>query len=481
MAKNTVVLPEVTIRFAGDSGDGMQITGDQFTNTSALVGNDLSTLPDFPAEIRAPAGTLAGVSSFQVHFSSRDIHTPGDLLDVLVAMNPAALKVNLEYLKPNGIIIANTAQFVSKNLKLAGYDSNPLTDGSLSKYQVFPVNITELTAEALKEYTDLTAREVERCKNFFALGMVYWLFHRPLDYTIQWITDYFTKRKRPKYIAPNVAALKAGAAYAEATELFATTYEVKPAPLPPGRYRNITGNTGLVFGLLAASKKSGLPLFYAGYPITPASSILHELAGLRRFRVKTFQAEDEIAAVCAVIGAAYGGSLAVTGTSGPGMALKQEAISLAVSVELPIVICNIQRGGPSTGLPTKTEQADLFQAVVGRHGEAPLPVLAASRPSDCFETVYEAVRIAIKYMTPVILLSDGYIGQGSEPWRIPSLDQLPDILVEFHKNPATFAPYQRDPETLDHLPRIRSHRLPCRARTPHRRAGKRRHHRQRLL
>lgn len=448
MAKNREIVSEITIRFAGDSGDGMQITGDQFTNTSALVGNDLGTLPDYPAEIRAPAGTLAGVSSFQVHFSSRDIHTPGDVLDVLVAMNPAALKVNLEYLKPNGIIIANTAQFVSKNLKVAGYESNPLTDGSLSGYQVFPVNITELTAEALKEFTDLTAREVERCKNFFALGMVYCLFNRPLDYTIHWITDYFTKRRRPKYIAPNIAALKAGFAYADSTEIFATTYEVKPAPLPPGRYRNITGNTGIVLGLVAASKKSGLPLFYAGYPITPASSILHELAGLRRFRVKTFQAEDEIAAMCSAIGAAYGGALAVTGTSGPGMALKQEAISLAVSVELPVIICDIQRGGPSTGLPTKTEQADLFQAIVGRHGEAPVPVIAAARPADCFETVYEAIRIALKYMTPVILLSDGYIGQGSEPWRIPSMDELPPLKVAFHDNPATFKPYQRDPDTL---------------------------------
>ncbi|MBM3214654.1 2-oxoacid:acceptor oxidoreductase subunit alpha [Candidatus Poribacteria bacterium] len=447
MTQRLEVVNEVTIRFAGDSGDGMQITGDQFTNTSALVGNDLSTLPDFPAEIRAPAGTLAGVSSFQVHFSSFDIHTPGDSLDVLVAMNPAALKVNLGFVKPNGIIIANTAQFVSKNLRLAGYAEDPLQDGSLASYQVFPVNITELTAHALADIPDLTAREIERCKNFFALGIVFWLFHRPMEHTIRWIEDYFTKRRRPKYVAANVSALKGGAAFAEATELFATTYEVRPAPLQAGLYRNLTGNTGLALGLLAAATRSGLQLFYAGYPITPASAILHDLSGYKRFGVRTFQAEDEIAAAGAALGAAYGGALAVTGTSGPGIALKQETISLAVSVELPMVICNVQRGGPSTGLPTKTEQSDLFQAIVGRHGEAPLPVIAASRPSDCFDAAFEACRVAIKYMTPVILLSDGYIGQGSEPWRIPSVPDLPKIDVPERPAAEGFAPYLRDPDT----------------------------------
>ncbi len=449
MAKSTVELQEAVIRFADDSGTGMQVSGDQFANTSALFGNDLSTLPDFPAEIRAPAGTLAGVSSFQVRFSSKDIHTPGDHVDLLIAMNPAALKNNLKLVKPNGIILTNEPSFNNaKNLRLAGYDQNPLQTSELDKYQVVKVDMIDLTNRALEEFTELSKKDKDRAKNMFALGMVFWLFNRPLEHTVKWIQTYFDRPNRRQYIEPNIAALKAGYVYAEATELFATSYEVKPATLQPGKYRNINGNTGLVFGLLAASQKSGLPLFYSGYPITPASAILHELASYKRFGARAFQAEDEIAAMCAAIGAAYGGSLAVTASSGPGIALKQEALGLAISVELPVIVCNIQRGGPSTGLPTKTEQSDLFQAVGGRHGESPLPVLATSRPSDCFDTIYEAARVAIKYMTPVLLLSDGYLGTGTEPWTVPDLDSLPDIQPQFATDPEGFEPYMRDPVTL---------------------------------
>lgn len=426
----------------------MQVSGDQFATASALFGNDLSTLPDFPAEIRAPAGTLAGISSFQVRFSSEDIHTPGDDVDVLVAMNPAALKVSLPLVRANGIILVNTAGFSAKNLRLADYDTNPLQDSSLDRYQVFPVDLVALTKSALVEFTELSAREVERAKNMFGLGMVFWLFHRPLEHTVEWIRSYFSRPGREKFIEPNIEALKAGYVYAEATELFATSYTVKPAPLKPGTYRNINGNAGIVMGLIAASKKSSLPLFFAGYPITPASQILHELSAYRHCGVKTVQCEDEIAAMGAAIGGAYGGALSVTASSGPGIALKQEALSLAISMELPLIVCNIQRGGPSTGLPTKTEQSDLFQAICGRHGESPVPVLATSRPGDCFDVAYAAASIAVKYMTPVILLSDGYLGNGTEPWRVPNADDLPPIPVKFHTEVEGFQPFGRDPETL---------------------------------
>lgn len=427
----------------------MQVSGDQFANTSALFGNDLSTLPSFPAEIRAPAGTVAGISSFQVRFSNKDIHTPGDQVDALIAMNPAALKTSLDIVKPNGIILTNEPAFNSaKNLRLAEYDQNPLETSELDKYQVVKVDMIDLTNKALEEFTDLTKKEKDRCKNMFALGMVFWLFNRPLEHTVKWIQTYFDRPNRRQFIEPNIAALKAGYVYAEATDLFAASYEVKPAQLQPGKYRNINGNTGLVFGLLAASQKSGLPLFYSGYPITPASAILHEIASHKQFGARAFQAEDEIAAMCAAIGAAYGGSLAVTASSGPGIALKQEALSLAISVELPMIVCNIQRGGPSTGLPTKTEQSDLFQAIGGRHGESPLPVLATSRPSDCFDTVYEAARVAVKYMTPVMLLSDGYLGNGTEPWAVPDMSSLPDIQPQFAADPDGFEPFMRDPVTL---------------------------------
>jgi 2-oxoglutarate ferredoxin oxidoreductase subunit alpha len=448
MAKPVEELTDVVIRFADDSGTGMQVSGDQFATTSALFGNDMSTLPDFPAEIRAPAGTLAGISSFQVRFSSADIHTPGDDVDVLIAMNPAALKVSLPLVRANGIIIVNTAGFSAKNLRLADYDTNPLEDSSLDRYQIFPIDLVELTKLALAEFTDITSRETERAKNMFALGIVFWLFHRPLEHTIAWIRTYFDRPGREKFIEPNIEALKAGYVYAEATEMFATSYEVRPARLRPGTYRNVNGNAGIVMGLIAASKKSGLPLFYAGYPITPASQILHELSQYRHCGVKTVQCEDEIAAMGAAIGAAYGGALTVTASSGPGIALKQEALSLAISMELPLLVCNIQRGGPSTGLPTKTEQSDLFQAICGRHGESPVPVIATARPSDCFDVAYMAARIAIKYMTPVIILSDGYLGNGTEPWLIPDADTLDPIPVKFHTEVEGFQPFSRDPETL---------------------------------
>lgn len=443
--KKTETLNEVVIHFAGDSGDGMQLTGTQFTTSSAIAGNDLNTFPDFPAEIRAPAGTTYGVSGYQIHFGSRKIHTPGDRSDVLVAMNPAALRVNLKHLRDGGIIIANNQGFSPKNLKLAGYDKNPLEDGSLSNYQVYRVDISKLTANALEDL-NLGSKVVERCKNFFALGLMYWMYNRPVEPTINWIQDKF--KSKPELIEANTRALKAGLHYGDITEIFTTRYEVKPAKLKPGTYRNITGNSALALGLIAAAKKSNLELYLGAYPITPASDVLHELSQYKNYNVKTFQAEDEIAAITAAIGASYGGSLAVTATSGPGMALKMEAVGLAVMMELPLVIANIQRGGPSTGLPTKTEQADLFQAIFGRNSEAPVCVLAAATPSDCFTMAYEASRLAIKYMTPVILLSDGYIANGSEPWLFPKAKDLDEIPIKFHTDTENFMPYSRNEKTL---------------------------------
>lgn len=443
--KPTQSLDEVTIRFAGDSGDGMQLTGTQFTNTTALLGNDLSTLPDFPAEIRAPQGTLFGVSGFQIHFGSKEIHTPGDQCDVLVAMNAAALKVNLGSLVDGGAIISNTDGFNDKNLKLAGYSANPLKDGSLSKYRVFEVDITKLTALALQDM-GLSSKIVDRSKNFFALGMMYWMYNRPIDSTMEWIKKKFSSK--PEIMEANIRVLKAGWNYGETTEIFAVRYEVARAKLPPGKYRNITGNQATAWGLMAAARKAKLDLFLGTYPITPASDILHELAMYKNFGVKTFQAEDEIAGITSAIGAAFGGGLGVTTTSGPGVALKTEALGLAVMVELPLICVNVQRGGPSTGLPTKTEQADLLQAMYGRNGEAPIPIVAASTPADCFDGVFEAARLALKYMTPVFFLSDGYLGNGSEPWLIPDYDKLPDISQKFRTNAEGFLPYLRDDATL---------------------------------
>ena len=448
MRKPVEQIEEATILFAGDSGDGSQTIGTQMTETTALIGNDVATLPDYPAEIRAPAGSTAGVSGFQLHFSSEQIHTPGDLCDVLVAMNPAALKVHLNKLKPNGILIVNDDNFADRNLRLAGYESNPLEDDALTKYQVFQVELTQLTRKAL-ETTDLTTGEIDRCKNFFALGMILWFYNRPMEYTMKWIKAKFAKK--PEYIEANILALRAGNTYCEATEQFAVSYDVKPAVFEPGTYRNIEGNMATVLGLVAASHQSGLPLVYGSYPITPASDILHGLAQYRNFGVVTMQMEDEIAAVGVAIGAAFSGALGVTGSSGPGLALKSEAINLAMIAELPIVICNIQRAGPSTGMPTKTEQSDLLQMFYGRNGESPVPIIASSRPYDCFETVYEACRIAVKYRTPVIFLSDLYIGMGAEPWKIPQLSELPEIRANFAVSADTnngFEPYLRDPKTL---------------------------------
>jgi 2-oxoglutarate ferredoxin oxidoreductase subunit alpha len=438
-------LDRVVIRFAGDSGDGMQLTGMQFTTESALAGNDIGTLPDFPAEIRAPAGTLAGVSGFQVNFSSLEVYTPGDNPDVLVVMNPAALKVNIGDLKPGGILLADRDGFDAANLKKAGYASNPLEDGSLSQYQIFVTDMTGMTLQVLEDLK-LSNKVAGRCKNFFALGLCSWLYSRPIEPTLKWIQDKF--KRTPELVEANARVLKAGYHFGETAELFAVQYEVKPARIAPGTYRNLTGNTALALGLVAAASKAGLPLFLGSYPITPASDILHELAQFKNFGVHTFQAEDEIAGVCSALGASFGGSVGVTTSSGPGIALKQEAINLAVMVELPLVICNVQRGGPSTGLPTKTEQADLYQAIFGRNSDSPLPVLAAATPGDCFSMAYEAVRIAIKYMTPVILLSDGYLANGAEPWLIPRFEDLPPIPVRFRTEPEGFFPYLRDAETL---------------------------------
>ncbi|HXU21615.1 MAG TPA: 2-oxoacid:acceptor oxidoreductase subunit alpha [Verrucomicrobiae bacterium] len=439
------LIDRAVIRFCGDSGDGMQITGSQFTNTVALYGNDLATLPDFPAEIRAPAGTLPGVSGFQVHFSSSDVYTPGDSVDALIAMNPAALKMNIADLKPNGILIVNLNDFGETDLRKAQMTANPLEDHSLDAYRLFSVELTKLTRAALKDL-GLDNKTVDRCKNFFALGMCYWLYNRSLDNSLRWIEEKF--KSKPSLVQANRTAMQAGYSYCEATEAFQISYEIPPAKLAPGLYRNISGNTALAMGFVAASQKAGIPLFLGSYPITPASDILHELSGYKDFGVITFQAEDEIAAITSAIGAAYAGALGITSTSGPGMALKTEALGLAVAVELPLVICDIQRGGPSTGLPTKTEQADLLQALFGRNSEAPIPVLAPATPGDCFWVALEASRIAIKYMVPVIILSDGYLANGAEPWKIPDLSQLPDIAVKFEKNPEGFHPYRRNPETL---------------------------------
>ena len=445
------VLENVTIRFAGDSGDGVQQVGGQFTTTSAVLGNDLSTFPDFPAEIRAPAGTLPGVSGFQIQFASRDIHTPGDQPDVLVAFNPAALLVNIKDMAPNSVVIVNTDAFDEVDLKKAGCSTNPLEDGTLSAYNTFRIPITELTLKAL-EPVQMTHKDKERCKNYFALGVLYWLYNRPMDTTLHHIQDKFGKDKygkpTPHLVESNSLALKAGWGYAEASELFRSQYEVPPATYAPGRYRNVMGNEALALGLVAGGKLSGLPIFYGSYPITPASDILHDLSKYKNFGVVTFQAEDEIAAVTAAIGASYAGAIGVTGTSGPGVALKSEAINLAVMVELPLVIVDVQRGGPSTGLPTKTEQADLLQALYGRNSESPVCVLAPATPGDCFDMAIQAVRIATKYMVPVFILSDGYLANGAEPWKLPRLQDLPKITVKFQTEPDHFAPYLRDEITL---------------------------------
>jgi 2-oxoglutarate ferredoxin oxidoreductase subunit alpha len=439
------VIDQAVIRFAGDSGDGMQVTGSQFTNTVALYGNDIATFPDYPAEIRAPAGTEPGVSGFQLNFSSGEVHTPGDAVDVLIAMNPAALKVNVGDLKPNGILIVNADSFKETDLRKARLTTNPLEDHSLDKFRVFPVELQRLTRAAL-EHLGLDAKAMDRCKNFFSLGMCYWLYNRSMEPTVRWIDDKF--KKKPLLVEANKLALKAGYSYCEATEVFQISYEIPPAQLSPGFYRNLSGNQALALGFVTAAKKAGLKLFLGSYPITPASDILHELSHYKDFGVLTFQAEDEIAAITSSIGASFAGLLAITTTSGPGMALKTEALGLAVMTELPLVICDIQRGGPSTGLPTKTEQADLLQALFGRNSEAPIPVLAAATPGDCFWVAVEASRIALKYMVPVIILSDGYLANGAEPWRIPGVDEIPGIPVTFAKNPEGFLPYKRNPDTL---------------------------------
>jgi 2-oxoglutarate/2-oxoacid ferredoxin oxidoreductase subunit alpha len=446
-------LHRVVIRFAGDSGDGMQLTGDRFTSASALFGNDLSTLPEFPAEIRAPAGTLAGVSSFQVHISDHEITTPGDAPSVLVAMNPAALKADLDRLEPGGTLIVNTDTFDERNLAKAGYAESPLTDGSLKGYTVYEVPMTSLTKEATAPL-GVKPRDADRSKNFFALGLVSWMYTRPVEPTLQWIEDKF--KKSAQVLASNTAAFKAGYNFGETAELFGHSYQVKPAHLPAGTYTNITGNIALAWGVVAAGQLAKLPVFLGSYPITPASDILHELSKHKNFGIRTFQAEDEIAAAGSALGAAFAGHLGVTTTSGPGVALKSETISLGVSLELPLLVIDIQRGGPSTGLPTKTEAADLLMAMYGRHGEAPLPIVAAMSPSHCFFAAIEAVRIAVKYRTPVILLSDGYLANGAEPWLLPDISTLPDISVPFAEKPnhvredgtEVFWPYLRDPETL---------------------------------
>jgi 2-oxoglutarate ferredoxin oxidoreductase subunit alpha len=449
MTKEVKQLDRVVIRFAGDSGDGMQLTGDRFTSETAAFGNDLSTLPNFPAEIRAPAGTLPGVSSFQVHFANYDILTPGDTPDVLVAMNPAALKANVGDLAAGAMIIANTDEFTTRNLTKAGYERNPLEDGSLSAYQLQAVPLTSTTVRALDSF-EISRKDAERAKNMFALGLLSWMYNRPTEGTIKFLEAKFAAK--PEIAAANVAAFRAGYNYGDTTESFAVSYEVKPAVLPPGTYRNISGNLALAYGLIAGSRQSGLPLFLGSYPITPASDILHELSKHKRFGVRTFQAEDEIAGIGAALGAAFGGAIGVSTTSGPGLSLKSETVGLAVSLELPLLICDIQRGGPSTGLPTKTEQSDLLLAMFGRNGEAPLPIVAPRSPSDCFDVALEAVRLATTYRTPVLLLSDGYLANGSEPWRIPDTADLPGLRVTFATEPngadGTFLPYLRDPETL---------------------------------
>ena len=449
----TESIDRVIIRFAGDSGDGMQLTGDRFTSASALFGNDLATLPDFPAEIRAPAGTIAGVSAFQVHISDHEITTPGDAPNVLVAMNPAALRSDLHRLEPGGSVIVNTDAFTERNIAKAGYDSDPLHDGTLDGYKVYEIPMTDLTKKSV-EHLGVKPRDAERSKNFFALGVVSWMYTRPAEPTLEWITEKFGKT--PTVADANTAAFKAGHAFGETAELFDHPYEVKPAIREPGTYTNITGNVALAWGLVAASQLADMPLFLGSYPITPASDILHELSKHKNFGVRTMQAEDEIAGVGSALGAAFGGHLAVTTTSGPGVALKGETIGLAVSLELPLVVVDIQRGGPSTGLPTKTEAADLLMALYGRHGESPMPIVAASTPAGCFDDAIEACRIALKYRTPVFLLSDGYLANGAEPWKLPDVDTLPDISTSFETEPngtnpngdPVHMPYVRDPQTL---------------------------------
>jgi 2-oxoglutarate/2-oxoacid ferredoxin oxidoreductase subunit alpha len=451
--RRTEKLDSVVIRFAGDSGDGMQLTGDRFTAETASLGNDLATLPNFPAEIRAPQGTLPGVSSFQLHFADHDVLTPGDAPDVLVAMNPAALKANLGDLARGTTVIVNTDEFSKRNLSKVGYLTSPLDDGSLDSYRVHPVPLTSLTVEALKG-SGLSRKDAERAKNMFALGLLCWLYNRPTEGTERFLTSKFASK--PEILAANLTAFKAGWAFGETTESFAVSYQIAPAPAPSGHYRNVTGNVALAYGLVAAAHRSGLRLVLGSYPITPASDILHNLSALKRFGITTIQAEDEISAIGAALGAAYGGAIGVTTTSGPGLALKSETIGLAVSLELPLVIVDVQRGGPSTGLPTKTEQSDLLQAMFGRNGESPVPVIAPRSPADCFNAAIEAVRIATTYRTPVLLLSDGYLANGSEPWKLPSVDSLPELPVEFTREPnavngagsPVFRPYDRDPDTL---------------------------------
>ena len=453
MAKQVVEVDRVVIRFAGDSGDGMQLTGDRFTSEAAWMGNDLLTLPDFPAEIRAPAGTLPGVSSFQLAFADHDITTPGDQPNVLVAMNPAALKANIADLPRGSDLIVNTDEFTKRNVEKVGYHESPLDDDSLEAYRLHPIALTSMTVEALKEF-DVTKKEAERAKNMFALGLLLWLYHRPTEGTIGFLEKKFASK--PEIMKANIAAFQAGWSYGETTEEFSVQYEVKPAAMQPGTYRNITGNLALAYGLITASHQSGLRLFLGSYPITPASDILHELSKHKRFGVMTFQAEDEIAGIGAALGASYGGSLAVTTTSGPGIALKSETIGLAVSLELPLIVVDVQRGGPSTGLPTKTEQSDLLQAMFGRNGESPVPIIAPQSPADCFDATVEAARIAVTYRTPVFLLSDGYLANGSEPWCLPEVDSLPVIDPDFATEPnhqaedgsEEFWAYQRDPQTL---------------------------------
>jgi 2-oxoglutarate ferredoxin oxidoreductase subunit alpha len=453
-SKSVQQLDRVVIRFAGDSGDGMQLTGDRFTSETAALGNDLSTLPNFPAEIRAPQGTLPGVSSFQLHFADHDVLTPGDAPDVLVAMNPAALKANLRDLPRGATIIANTDEFTKRNLSKVGYAANPLEDGSLESWHVHPVALTSITVEALAEFDALSRKDKERAKNMFALGLLSWMYHRPTTGTEAFLEKKFGAK--PDILGANLAALKAGLHYGETTEDFAVSYEIAPATMPPGTYRNITGNMALALGLVSAAHRAGLPLVLGSYPITPASDILHTLSGMKRYGVTTIQAEDEIAGVGAALGASFGGAIGVTTTSGPGVALKSEAIGLGVALELPLVICDVQRGGPSTGLPTKTEQSDLLQAMFGRNGESPVAIVAPRSPADCFDTALEAVRIATTYRTPVFLMSDGYLANGSEPWLVPSVAGLPDLSVELATEPngtdadgkAVFQPFKRDEQTL---------------------------------
>lgn len=441
---------EVTIRFAGDSGDGMQLTGTRFTDTTAIVGNDLRTLPNYPAEIRAPAGTLAGVSAFQLNFSSHAIYTPGDAPDVLVAMNPAALKVHLKDLKRGGVILANANAFTDRNLKLANWDHNPLENGDLDEYTLYSVEMTKLVSNALAN-SGLSSKDIERTKNMFALGLLFWMYNRSMEPTIKWLGQKF--KKHPEIVEANIIALKTGYNYGDTTEIFTTTYRVDETGVAPGRYKSLTGNEAVAYGFVAAAKQAGLELFLGSYPITPASEILHTLSGLRNYGVKTFQAEDEIAGIASAIGASFAGDLAITTTSGPGLALKGEALGLAVMTELPLVIVDVQRGGPSTGLPTKTEQSDLMQAMYGRNGEAPIPVIAANSPTDCFMAAFEAAQVALKYMTPVLLLSDGYLGLGTEPWKIPDPASLPKIEVTHPDRSVIgadglYKPYLRDEQTL---------------------------------